>query len=255
LLYVFAESHSVDSVIKPALQEDKHMAQFKSLTLLALVGVGAVYGESLQDLQVLRDAATDFIRAQMPAPEAGCKLHIEASTLDDRLRLPNCPAPEAFLPPGSSPAARTTVGIRCKSPAWSVYVPVTVESEMPVLVLRQPATVGSVLTANDVDLRTQRVPGFTSRYVKDITALAGHHMKNAAGPGTALTTDLLVPDLLIKRGQRVMLMAAVGGIEVRALGEAIADATPGGRVRVRNLDSQKIVEGRVESGDLVRMGL
>lgn len=231
------------------------MAQFKSLTLLALVGVGVVYGESLQDLQVLRDAATDFIRAQMPAPESGCKLHIEASTLDDRLRLPNCPAPEVFLPPGSSPAARTTVGIRCKSPAWSVYVPVTVESEMPVLVLRQPAAVGSVLTAADVDLRTQRVPGFTSRYVKDITALTGRHMKNAAGPGTALTTELLVPDLLVKRGQRVMLMAAVGGIEVRALGEAVADATPGGRVRVRNLDSQKIVEGRVESGDLVRMGL
>jgi flagellar basal body P-ring formation protein FlgA len=231
------------------------MAQIKSLTLLALVGVGGVYGESLQDLQVLRDVATEFIRTQVPAPETGCKLHIEASTLDDRLRLPNCPAPEAFLPPGSSPAARTTVGIRCKSPAWSVYVPVTVESEMPVLVLRQPAPVGSVLTANDVDLRTQRVPGFTSRYVKDITSLAGHHMKNAAGPGTALTTDLLIPDLLIKRGQRVMLMAAVGGIEVRALGEAIADATPGGRVRVRNLDSQKIVEGRVESGDLVRMGL
>jgi flagella basal body P-ring formation protein FlgA len=137
---------------------------------------------------------------------------------------------------------------------WSLYVPVTVESELPVLVLRQAAARGAALTAADVETQTRRVPGFASNYLASATALAGRHLKNPAGPGTALTTDLLVPDILIKRGQRVTLVASAGGFEVRAQGEAVADATPAGRVRVQNLGSQKVVEGQVESADIVRVG-
>jgi len=45
------------------------------------------------------------------------------------------------------------------------------------------------------------------------------------------------------------------GIEVRALGEAISDATAAGRVRVLNLDTRRIVEGQVESRDRVRVSM
>ena len=76
-----------------------------------------------------------------------------------------------------------------------------------------------------------------------------------AASGTPLTTTLLVRDTLIKRGQRVTLIASVGGLEVRAQGEAIADATAAGRVRVLNLNSRKIIEGKVESEDRVRVDL
>ncbi|MEO6369387.1 MAG: flagellar basal body P-ring formation chaperone FlgA, partial [Steroidobacteraceae bacterium] len=59
----------------------------------------------------------------------------------------------------------------------------------------------------------------------------------------------------VKRGQRVTLVASVGGLEVRAQGEAMADASATGRVRVLNLSSRKVVEGQVESGDRVRVSL
>ncbi len=44
-------------------------------------------------------------------------------------------------------------------------------------------------------------------------------------------------------------------MEVRAQGEAIADATAEGRVRVLNLNSRRIVEGQVETRDRVRVSL
>jgi len=59
----------------------------------------------------------------------------------------------------------------------------------------------------------------------------------------------------VRRGQRVTLIASAGGIEVRAQGEAVADAMPDGRVRVLNLNSHRVVEGRVESRDSVRVSL
>jgi flagella basal body P-ring formation protein FlgA len=85
--------------------------------------------------------------------------------------------------------------------------------------------------------------------------LAGRHLIGAVAPGTALSIELLAADILVKRGQRVTLVVAVGGLEVRAQGEAVGDATAAGRVRVLNLDSRRIVEGQVESRDRVRIGL
>ena len=231
------------------------MADCRKLVWLSVVMALDVNAQAIQDTVQLRELASAYVRALMPSSNGKGSLHAEAAALDPRLRLPACAAPEAFSPPGAVPAARMTVGIRCTSPFWSIYVPVNIESESPVLVLRQALAAGSAVTSADVELRTQRLPGFTSRYVSDITALEGRHLKNAAGPGTTLTTDLLGSDVLIKRGQRVTLVAAAGGIEVRAQGEAIADATATGRVKVRNLDSQKIVEGRAESADRVRLGL
>lgn len=230
------------------------MTRSKPLVLLMLLASTAIRAEPIEPVERLRGLAEDFLRAQLQTQGATGQLFIEAGALDARLRLPACDKPAAFLPSGASITARTTIGLRCAAPVWSVYVPVTVESELPVLVLRQAAGRGAALLPGDVETQTRRVSGFASHYVAQVTALTGKHLKNATSPGTPLTTELLVPDILIKRGQRVTLLASVGGIEVRAQGEAVSDATPAGRVRVQNLGSQKIVEGQVETSDIVRVG-
>jgi flagella basal body P-ring formation protein FlgA len=230
-----------------------------SVPLLALCALAAAsplraQSDALQDVERIRTVAATYIEAQLQPQTAGAKLYVEAGALDARLRLPACEAPAAFLPPGAKIGARTTVGVRCTVPGWSVYVPVTVESELAVLVLRQPAARGAALTPADVESQVRRVPGFATLYLTSAESLAGRHLKTAATPGTALTAELLANDLLIRRGQRVTLVAATGNFEVRAQGEAIADASPSGRVRVQNLASLKVVEGQAESSNLVRVG-
>ena len=82
------------------------------------------------------------------------------------------------------------------------------------------------------------------------------HALAALGDGKQpRSADLLAADVLVRRGQRVTLVAMAGGIEVRAAGEAVADAGPDGRVRVLNLSSRRVVEGRAEAGDRVRVSL
>ena len=242
----------------PSQHVKNRMKQLSTL-LLALCTLAATATlraqvPPMQDVEQLRTLAARFVEAQLQSQSVVAKLHVETGALDARLRLPACEAPAAFLPPGAKLGPRTTVGLRCAAPAWSVYVPVTVESELPVLVLRQPAARGSALTAADVDTQTRRVPGFATQYLTNIESLAGRHLKADAPPGTALTADLLVGDILIKRGQRVTLVATTGGFEVRAQGEAVADASASGRVRVQNLSSLKVVEGQAESSNLVRVG-
>jgi flagella basal body P-ring formation protein FlgA len=104
-------------------------------------------------------------------------------------------------------------------------------------------------------LLRRRVPGFANGYLSSLDQLAGRHLRNAAPPGTALGVELLSPDVLIRRGQRVTLVASAGSLEVRAQGEAVADAQSNGRIRILNLASGRVVEGQVESRDCVRVSL
>jgi len=87
----------------------------------------------------------------------------------------------------------------------------------------------------------------------DLKELSGRTVKRPLGAGTALTADLLADDLVVRRGQRVTLLASVGSLEVRAAGLAMNDAPAAGRVKVQNLSSNRIVEGVVETADVIRI--
>jgi flagella basal body P-ring formation protein FlgA len=203
----------------------------------------------------IQKVAEDFLATHLAAPQDG-KVFVSADALDPRLRLKPCASqPTGLLPPGARIGARATVGVRCTEPKWTVYVPVRVETELPVLVLRRALDRNSPLAETDVERTTRRVPGLSSSYIGSIAQLAGRHLKRESMPGTPLTVDLLTEDVLVRHGQRVTLVASAGGLEVRAPGEAITDAGPDGRVRVLNLDSRRIVEGQVETRDVVRVSL
>ena len=224
-------------------------------TLLLCLPAGAQgTAQGLTPPAALQRAAEAFISRRVSTTGAD-ELIVTAGTVDARLRLPVCSGTlEAFLPAGAQPAARTTVGVRCAAPFWTVYVPVNVETQMQVLVLKRASPRLGVVGAADVETQARRVAGFPTTYVTDVTSLQGRHLRQAAPPGTALTVDLFAGDLLVKRGQRVTLLSAAGGIEVRAPGEAISDASPDGRVRVQNLNSRRVVEGVAETADSVRVG-
>lgn len=226
-------------------------------TLLAWLLVPSAFGQSLQGVDSVRTAAESFVMERLQAGGGSSELHAEAGALDPRLRLPACAhALQPFSPAGELRAtARVTIGVRCTQPAWTVYIPVAVETELQVLVSLRALPRNGVILPQDVELQRRRVPGVAAGYLTEVQQLAGRHLRNSVAPGTAISAELLAADVLVKRGQRVTLVAAAGSLEVRAQGEAIADATPDGRIRVLNLGSRRIVEGQVESRDRVRISL
>jgi len=99
------------------------------------------------------------------------------------------------------------------------------------------------------------VPGNAATFLLDTNSLQGHRLKRSLPAGTALTVDMLVPDVIVRRGQQVTLIAATGPVEIRAQGQALTEGALDDRVRVQNLSSLKVVEGVVESDSVVRVGL
>jgi flagella basal body P-ring formation protein FlgA len=227
------------------------------LTAFTLVlGISSVWAQDagrIEPPDSIRAAAEAFVKSQLP-PDANVA-SVTAGTLDNRLRLARCAGGlHAQIPQGATLQSRTMVGVACQGPVrWTVYVTVTVESRISVLVLKHPVPRDARLTADDVTVESRKVTGLTTAFLTDVSDLQGRSAQRPLPMGTTLTMDMFKADLVIQHGQEVTLVAAAGGIEVRATGRALADAASGARVKVQNLSSMKVVEGVVAGPDLVRV--
>ncbi|MBS0378660.1 MAG: flagellar basal body P-ring formation protein FlgA [Proteobacteria bacterium] len=220
--------------------------------IAAASAAGAQQDGGLEPLASIRAAAESQVRAQLHG--IAYEVQIQATGPDARLHLARCPASLTTLPVGGAQfGAHVSVRVSCPAAGapWAVFVPVTLESQIPVLVLRQTQIRGTRLSAADVSTETRRVPGLGAAFLGDTAALAHRSLNRGVAAGTALTADLFDSDVLIRQGQAVTLVAAVPGIEVRAPGRALEDAREGAHVRVQNLASQKVVQGVVDGSGLI----
>ena len=233
------------------------MSSFRSYicVLLALVAAPFAAQANVQSLDAIQAAAEQFVRVSLP--EKSVKHFVTANNLDPRLRLDPCASPlEAFSQGTGMSTGRMTIGVRCPAAnPWTIYVPVTVEVEVSVLVLRRPLARRSRVELADVEPQVRRLPGLASAFVNDTASLQGHRLKRSLPVGTALTVDMLQPHVLVRRGQQVTLIAANGTVQIRAQGQALSEGAASERVRVQNVSSLKVVEGVVESDGVVRVGL
>ena len=223
-----------------------------ALTALAAASLSHAAVQSLESIQA---AAEKEVRSKLPATHG--KYFITAGRLDPRLQLAACASPlQASVPSNATMSAKPTVGVQCASPTqWTIYLPVTIEIEAPILVLRRSLARRSPVDAADVELQTRRMSGSEAAFISDVGNLRGRRLKRALPAGTPLTADELVPDVLVKRGQQVTLLASSGPFEIRAQGQALTDGAENQRIRVQNMSSRRIVEGVVENPSTVRIEL
>jgi flagella basal body P-ring formation protein FlgA len=227
----------------------------KPLTLCLLLGLPlfGLAADANQSLAAVRRAAEGQLRRELDRNVTG--VTFTAAELDARLRVAACPAPlvtTGKLPRGTQ--ARVLVRVACNTTVyWSLNVPVDIHHATDVLVLRRALARGEIIRAEDVLVQPRELPGLTSPFVSRVADLSGRLTRRPIPEGTAVTADALDAPLLIHRGQSVILAARAGGLEVRAPGIALADAGAEQRVRVRNLNSLKIVEGVADTEGVVRV--
>ena len=109
------------------------------LWLAASVLAGSAFAqESIQSLDAIRAAAQSFVTQHVPKQAPGA-VTVNVGTLDSRLRLAPCATPlKVSLPAGATFRERMTVAVSCTaSSSWTVYVPIAIEAQTPVLVLRR----------------------------------------------------------------------------------------------------------------------
>jgi flagella basal body P-ring formation protein FlgA len=229
----------------------------KALTVFACLVAGALAGPArsqvpAQPLAAVRASAEKAVRGSIGANLPGVAL--AAAALDPRLTLAACGGKlDTFVPELRANQAKLLVRVSCADPSWYLNVPVEIHRTHDVLVLKRAVGRGQAVEAADVEVQKRDLPGLASPFVASIADLKDRLTRRPVPAGTALPADALTAALLIHRGQNVTLAAVSNGIEVRAPGLALADAAAHGRVRVRNLNSLKIVEGVADTDSVVRI--
>lgn len=228
---------------------------FRNLVLVLSVNLLTfnAHANNLQSLAEVEHTAYTFTLSQAQArfnnPE------ISLTPMDKRLRLQHCESGlEAFTNRDIKSAGNVTVGVRCQQPvAWTVYLPLQIKVMQPMVVIARPVSGNHVLTQQDVRIEQRDIGSLRQGYLTNIAAVVGQQAKYSLGLGMVVQKNHLRPLNVVKRGDSIVLVASAGTMEVRMQGTAMADAGVGERVRVKNLSSEREVEGVVDAPGVVRV--
>ncbi|MCE5279015.1 MAG: flagellar basal body P-ring formation chaperone FlgA [Planctomycetaceae bacterium] len=103
---------------------------------------------------------------------------------------------------------------------------------------------GEALTQENLRIEEQEVSAAVEAYVPPATALASQPIAK----GTAIRSSLVrqaKPEVLVRRNQAVTMRIVGEGFTVSAMGQALEDGYEGQYIKVRNVDSKRIVSGIV----------
>lgn len=167
-----------------------------------------------------------------------------------------CPADALADAPTSARNGLAQVRVRCGgTPGWTRYIALRVEQTTLVAVLRAPLAHGAPLSADAIEWQPRDVLKLPADALTEATALSVLSARRDLPAGSVLTQSQFTAPKTIQRGQAVTLISRAAGMEVRAPGEALADAALGARVKVRNSASRRVVEGIAKADGTVEVNL
>ena len=206
----------------------------------------------IQPLKSIRDAAEKFVMSQYNSSDN--QVEIMPVKLDSRLRLAKCDRSlETEYSSNSPRGGRLTVNVQCNgSKPWTLYVPVQVKIMQDVVVLSHSLPRNTLLSQSDLSLEQRDINRMSSGYFSDPQEVIGKTLKRSVGGGLALSPVYVESQKLVKRGQRVVLLAQTSSIIVKMSGKAMADGAAGEKIKVKNLSSDRVVEGIIAENGTVR---
>ena len=220
---------------------------FASLLLLA----GAAQAATGMDPAALRRAVDGFLQVQSAGLPG--KVTVTVGNIDSRMNLANCPAPEAFLMPGSKAWGKTTVGVRCAAPSqWTVYIQANVSVLGNYIAAATPLSQGQPILDSQLATMQGDLTTLPASIATDKAQVVGRSTNVSVSAGTPLRLDTLRSQPVVLNGQVVRLVTAGSGFRITAEGKAIANAAEGQVVQVRTQGGRS-VSGIARAGGQVEV--
>ncbi|MBP1764266.1 MAG: flagella basal body P-ring formation protein FlgA [Firmicutes bacterium] len=215
-------------------------------TVPAVTMVAASQPVAAEQLATVAAAA---IRQRLgPVADSGDIVICPVNEAADLLVAPGQVELSATLPQGVRYTAPTIVVIRA---AVQDHAPVTVtlaydiQSFRSILVAARDIGAHELITADAVRLERLEVGHLSGGYLTDPAEVIGSAARRPLAPGAVVAKNILEKPLLIRQGATVTIVAKTGLLEVTAMGEALQDGKSGQLIRVRNLQSRKIILAQV----------
>jgi flagellar basal body P-ring formation protein FlgA len=200
-------------------------------------------------LAQIQKAVEDLVRNQTAGLPG--KVSFTVGTIDTRLNLPVCPAPEAFIPQGTRLWGNASVGVRCTgSSPWTIYVPVSVRIMTGVVVAANGLAQGRPIDLSDLTLLEADLGQLSGAVITEPRQAVGRIATVSIAAGQPLRQDLLRSPPVIQQGQSVTLRSQGPGFKVSAEGKSVTNAAEGQIAQVRT-PSGHTINGIARLGGIV----
>ncbi|ATN11158.1 MULTISPECIES: flagellar basal body P-ring formation chaperone FlgA [Pseudomonas] len=185
------------------------------------------------------------------------RYEIQVNQLDPRLRMPLCDKElTATLESPAQPIGRVTVKVRCEGASpWTVFVPAQVKLFRDVVVVARPLKRTGIIGYDDVALRERDISLINQGYLTSLDQAVGQKLTRPVVTDQVLTLVHLEQAEVIRKGDQVVISASSGGLNVRMPGEALSNGGMSEQIRVKNLNSNRVIKARVTAPGQVEVAL
>ncbi|MGZ8357984.1 MAG: flagellar basal body P-ring formation chaperone FlgA [Telluria sp.] len=227
------------------------LTHLTALLLTSQLAVAQQPAPARQDPAAVRQVVEQYLKAQT-AGLAG-KVTVSVGKLDPRMSLAACPAPEAFQQPGARAWGKTTVGVRCASPApWTVYIQAQVSVVNDYVAAAVPLVQGQTIDKSQLAMVKGDIAALPNGVVTDMEQAVGRTSVMSVQSGAPLRADMLRSKPVVQQGQLVKVITHGKGFSVSAEARAIGTAADGQVVQART-STGAVVSGLARAGGQVEV--
>ncbi|WP_431273572.1 flagellar basal body P-ring formation chaperone FlgA [Variovorax ureilyticus] len=214
-----------------------------------MAGVGAASFAASQLPEEAREAVERYLQAQT----AGLPGKAMVTFAPTAGALPPCSDFEAFMPTGTAPRGRVSIGLRCRGEKpWTRFVSANVAVEGRYFVAARAIEPGMTLGAGDFIERTGDLTALPRSVLTDATALRGVTSAQRIAAGAPLRKEQMRSMIVIQQGQTVQVVAQGAGFTVSTEGKAMTRAEVGAAVQAKTRDG-RLVSGIADEEGQIRL--
>jgi flagellar basal body P-ring formation protein FlgA len=219
---------------------------YTTLCCVCLMCLRTHAASPVENIEQLRSSVAQFLFAEYQASLA-TKVNVKVGGLDPRLRLTQCPESHSLaLQDPSGNGGHVNVQVTCNGlSGWKILVPAQVIVYRSMATASRDLARGTLITQDDLQLEVLDVSQHRQGFSREPKDIIGKELKYPVSKGSTFRTSVLDNPLVIRRGDQVSVEALAGGIQVIAKGTAISDGRLGQLIRVKNIQSERILSVKV----------
>lgn len=228
----------------------KYVPKLALFVFLLMVN-SLISAQALQDIAQLEQTASQWLDRQLSKEDG--RYEVKFSSLDPRLRLTACLSPLLVEVQGENDLrGRVNLKVACLDQDWFIYLGATIAHYKQVVVARTDLPRKASLSSTLLSLSEVDVSKVRGDYYTSLEEVQGLQLRSRLRAGDVLSSNNILITDAINRGEQITIVATNGTLSVRMGGEALDSGKVGDQVRVRNLQSGRVVRalvvgrGRVE---------
>lgn len=204
------------------------------------------------DREYLYNFIKKHVESNVTLPAQG-KLNVEVSEIDPRITLQSCLSPLTANIPENHNGRNVNVKIVCTDEdSWYLYIPVRIQTIVPVLVTRMRVNKGTLLNQSNMEVIFKDSNQIRGTVMTDTTLVTGARIKRNLSKGSVITDK---NTCFVCKDEPVNIIAKSESFEIKSYGVALNDGSLGEIIAVRNKQSGRIVQGQVSAINQVVINL